>query len=120
MTQEEIQKRNEAIALFVGLKRPDGKYDWPFGKHRGHLLVNKMKFNSSFEWILFAVDKMRSLKEGYDINISFEQVVCRIYASDSINWDPKYERGNYEPAIMNLFLAVSDFCINYNKSREEK
>jgi hypothetical protein len=114
-----IQERNKAIAEFMALKIENHKYtDNPLDKgvivyllpvrpHEWHT-PDEMLYHSSWDWLLPVVFKIR---ETHDVNIAFEQgtCVCRIYAPDMINWEPNFERGNFDPEIMNVFLAVSDF-----------
>lgn len=120
-SEEEILQRKEAIARFMGAipkKHYRGRIYWQFfdkdGLIRREKTVKNMEYNTSWSWIMPVVLKLNSVK-CKDIRISFEEeglCVCRIYFQDLLGDDEaQFEKGNYEPAIMNVFLAVSDYCL---------
>jgi len=95
MTQEEINKRKEAIAKFMG---------WEEKFHP----VNQI--HTSWDWIMPAVEKIESDGE-YIVAVSENQ--CRIYENPFFEESIPVIEFEASTKIEATFLAVSDFCLNH-------
>ena len=121
LTQEEIQERNEQIALMLGSeKKNHGQfYYWTYDhlnydpiKILGSWWVSgNFEFHSDWNWLMKAVEIVES--KGYDVFIN--GLYCRI--TDSGMSDFEIESGEVLSKKDAVFIAVSDFAKLYNEGK---
>jgi hypothetical protein len=95
MTTEETQKRNEAIALFMGVDYSPHPYF--------------IGYHSSWDWLMPVVEKIEA--EG-GIKITIQKNVCIIKKYGFLEVRLAIEQIS-ETKIEAVFLAVSDYCLNH-------
>jgi hypothetical protein len=130
MEREEINKRNEAIALFMGakLKVPaNTKYApyYQFFKEDGLIYREKepkdMKYNSSWDWLMPVVEKIEKTR------INGSPLYCEIGKTYSYIYKTAHTMGEKrdilsipgKTKIEAVFLGVSEFCMMYNENKLE-
>jgi len=131
MTQQEIQNRNEQIALMLGLKplqRPYlGAYHPTHDTHNstfyherieGELWYVYPQYDSDWNWLMEAVEFIEKLKYLVEISGSHEWQFCAIVRTDTD--DVVARIGYYEKTFTKkeaVFIAVSDFAKLYNNKQ---
>ena len=118
MTQQEIQERNEQIALMLGLTPTKGfgsKKNEYFKKIDGDktIMYNKVLFHSDWNWLMEAVEFIDKLSNYF---IQIEEKSCYVYDIS------KFDNSQTNAFIIkdgktkkeSIFIAVSDFAKLYN------
>jgi hypothetical protein len=114
MSQEEILKRNEAIAVFMGakLKVPTNtKYApcYQYFREDGLIYREKetqhMEYKTNWSWLMPVVEKIESGRNYIDIRK--KEILLTVIDRPT----QLYEVG--ESKIEAVFLAVSDYCLNH-------
>jgi hypothetical protein len=97
MTQQEIQERNEQIALMLGMKI-EGTYitNWKEFNSLLHSIEDTLKFHSDWNWLMEAIQFLQKHFESKD----------RYWTT--IERYPLYSN------IEDVFVVVSDFAKLYN------
>jgi hypothetical protein len=131
MTQEEINKRNEAIALFMGgkLSKPRNAMNAPYWKFASKATwsgnpekIYTLYYNKLWDWLMPVVEKIESDKGKatllYTNPWDYRGLhTFSIYKEMDENKDM---RGRIVESVSNskieaVFIAVSDFCLNQVK-----
>jgi hypothetical protein len=136
MTAQEIQERNEQIALMLGAIHSIHTEAWGFGNAKNigskmfHRVMYKvvikaqrfekqLKFHSDYNWLMEAVEFIRLKNYSYDmyspthITDTDDDFECSLW--DGINSEIcGRSKSSLKEAI---FMAVSDFAKLYNKER---
>ena len=122
MTQQEIQDRNEQIALMLGLKKgwwihqqkplTDDKKQWWDIEGKTFLgtrvyYIKDLQFHSDWNWLMEAVEFIES--KGYEIGI----FANRVEIITTIEENRVYETGGKTKKEA-VFIAVSDFARQFN------
>jgi hypothetical protein len=118
MTQQQIQERNEQIALMLGLTPTKGfgsKKNEYFKKIDGDktIMYNKVLFHSDWNWLMEAVEFIDKLSNYF---IQIEEKSCYVYDIS------KFDNSQTNAFIIkdgktkkeSIFIAVSDFAKLYN------
>jgi hypothetical protein len=116
MTQEQINNNNVLIADFIGLKKGMlGEYTNPLDKPSkdGYVPIyspdgSDMKFNSDWNWIMIAIDKIEA--KGYRTCIEYFGEHRVYFSHDSVG-----ERDSNK--ITATYKAVIQFIEWYNKHK---
>lgn len=111
MTQEEINKRNEAIALFMGIQSyNDDRYGkiYSIPVERGSIF--SLKYNSSWNWLMPVVEKIA--QKGVMVDIIIDTLKTRVEIAQCARQSTN--------SIEAFFLTVSDYCIAFNQSTDTK
>ena len=127
MTKEEVNKRNEAIAIFMGgkLSKPKNPINSPYWKIPRHntYLGNPNKvyilyYDRFWDWIMPVIEEIEKPGSIWLVEIGFN--ACKIFNLMNLNnsTDAEYSRIGIHKRQA-VFLAVSDYCINYNKKNNE-
>jgi len=129
-----IQERNEAIARFLNYKEAFAHVEDQFGyiqtvdgfKIPGHGIpcpLTELMFHSDWNWLMSVVEKIERAK-GICTEIKTMETVggekayklilrdIKMYGSNCIGL------GESNSKIEAVFLAVSDFCIQYNDKKQ--
>lgn len=118
MSREEINKRNEAIASFLGWYKNNNwnPFIWNCRDQNNDPVLTianyerDLKFNYSWDWLMVAVEKIEG--RGFDSRIlgynSEGEFLC-----DFVDFENNEAacRSSSTSKIEAVFLAVSDFCI---------
>jgi hypothetical protein len=124
MSNEEINKRNEAIALFEGFEfHNDDQAFYPNGyfmlEDEDQKIISELKdleYNTSWDWLMPVVEKIS--KMTYEDG---DQIYPRTFAMSHENGSSYLFRLNRcglvesESFIESVFIGVSDFCLNQVK-----
>jgi hypothetical protein len=116
MTQQEIQERNEQIALMLGFKYKNqakywGKYPLDnnsFLSKLGYVMMNNLKFHSDWNWIMEAVEFIEKIYNNQPVYFGHNN--CVIFS-------PKTIRSKGKDKKEAVFIAVSDFAKLYNNKQ---
>jgi hypothetical protein len=122
MSQEEILKRNEAIAVFMGakLKVPTNtKYApcYQYFREDGLIYREKetqhMEYKTNWSWLMPVVEK---IEKDHGMNISIESDYVTMFRFNDRSGTVHDEGcfGGYTK-IDAVFKVVSDFCLNQVK-----
>lgn len=129
-------EQNEMIAQFVGAKKQYGKYDLysvpcmnnvfadvesddPDAKH--YYASDEMKFHSSWDWIMAAVEVINSMKDEWGNHYHFQLGNGYVWVEHNIG-DRIFFSGNEighrdEPMILKVFRGVVAF-IEWYKTKQ--
>ena len=117
MTQQEIQERNEQIALMLGMKI-EGTYitNWKEFNSLLHSIEDTLKFHSDWNWLMEAVEFIDKLSNYF---IQIEEKSCYVY--DISKFDNSQTNAfiikDGETKKEAVFTAVSDFAKLYKKKQ---
>lgn len=125
MTQEEILKRNEAIALFMGVhheirkytNNPDDKgimiYFFPdAGTKETYLLdAKELPYNTRWDWLMPVVEKIESIENSDDYEVDIFSNCCEIGCKDEHSAVGKTK-------IEAVWQAVIQFILWYNQNNK--
>lgn len=117
MSEPTTHQMNEAIALFMDVKPyEDSKYGLLYNSPIDGKTCFSLQYHSSWDWLWPVVEKIANLDDGkYNIHISSTgQWACYISRDDVFD-DEITSFGGFEPVIMNVFKAVYQFILWYQK-----
>jgi hypothetical protein len=110
MTQQEIQQRNQQIALMLGWYKENNTWK-VLEKFRGGFISkdkdSNLQFHSDWNWLMEAVEFIES--KGYEIGI----FANRVEIITTIEENRVYETGGKTKKEA-VFIAVSDFARQFN------
>jgi hypothetical protein len=113
MTQQEIQERNEQIALMLGMKI-EGTYitNWKEFNSLLHSIEDTLKFHSDWNWLMEAVS---FINKTHNQNNPHRDLAYTIkYLLNGGWWGENQIPRRVLSDTEQLFLAVSDFAKLYN------
>jgi hypothetical protein len=119
MTQEDINKRNEAIALFMGMYKTEYQGEIYFSDSEDlpcQFHISDLLYNYYWDWLMPVVEKIS--KMTYEDG---DQIYPRTFAMSHENGSSYLFRLNRcelvesESFIESVFIGVSDFCLNQVK-----
>ena len=114
MTQQEIQERNEQIALMLGWKNLNDKSFPEYIDTVGNFYpLKELKFHSDWNWLM----------EGYNYITKHHDIAWKITSkgveihNHGQGIDIWYETNCPKNVIKDAFLALSDFAKLYNEGK---
>lgn len=121
MEQTEINKRNEAIAIFMGGFTRDFVDVWKWKNERGNFEYGKLQYNSSWDWLMPVLIKIINLHSSgcniCGIGYAGPSFYFDMLPDEKIGFQSKSEEGNEIEAV---FIAVSDYCIYQEEKKSKK
>jgi len=133
MTQQEIQERNEQIALMLGAIDYKADKWYKLGGYKEHIyfpnwnypnrfLEKDLKFHSDWNWLMEAVEfieeklKLKTVisNMGFGINNQYININRDVSIIDETIDNPSKIMGKSSNKKEAIFLAVSDFAKLYN------
>ena len=126
MTQEEIQQRNEQIALLLGWRKHKLERNWFWNKkkmtyYRGpnkvtwntiRVYIEYFKFHSDWNWLMEAVEFVKKTSGISMVQGPVKKPTCVIHLGDL-----KALSGQSNTLKEAAFIAVSDFAKLYNDKK---
>lgn len=118
MEQSEINKRNEAIAVFMGGKpKPEfnGWVYWQFfdkeGLIRREVRGDKMEYHSSWNWLMPAVEEIESNGIMVTINCFPSETINSVLIYSELAPNDLYFESELPSKKEAIYIAVSDYCL---------
>ena len=123
-TEKQIIDGNRLIAEFMGVAPHDGWYDgWelqkaglPFSMGAMGNGTDSLKFHLSWDWLMFAVEKIEDLEPEFQVVIYEDEV--EIWRKENSKWEQiSNVSADGSGKLRNTWLAVIEFIKWYNKNK---
>lgn len=112
MTPQEIQQRNEQIALMLGLEEAGPGFPSGYFYKENYYHYEDLQFHSDWNWLMEAVEFVKKTSGISMVQGPVKKPTCVIHLGDL-----KALSGQSNTLKEAVFIAVSDFAKLYNERK---